>query len=125
MTSTILVSIIIAYNLTLIRYLIRRGRKVPSTIFFGLLILSATIWAFTILITDLLRNFDQIALWSRLSFTSSAMVVLMLYFFATYFPEYSRSLHGGGYRIRLGTTGISRIYDARFWLFSRSSHKEV
>lgn len=85
--STVLVSLIIAYNLFLVYVLFRRGRKVKSTVYFWLVILSATLWAVTILVTDLLTATDQIALWSRLSFATSALVVLMLYFFSRYFPE--------------------------------------
>ncbi len=85
--STVLVSVIIGYNLFLVYVLSRRGRKVTSTVFFWLVILSATLWATTILVTDLLSDTDTIATWSRLSFATSAVVVLMLYFFARFYPD--------------------------------------
>ncbi|MDX9859262.1 MAG: ATP-binding protein [candidate division Zixibacteria bacterium] len=85
--STALVSLIIVYNFVLVYVVFRKGRKVRSTLYFWLVILAATFWAITILVTDLLAINSQIVLWSRLSFATSALVVLMLYFFSRYFPE--------------------------------------
>lgn len=85
--STALVSLIIVYNFVLVYVVFRKGRKVRSTLYFWLVILAATLWAITILVTDLLAINSQIVLWSRLSFATSALVVLLLYFFSRYFPE--------------------------------------
>jgi len=85
--STALVSLIIVYNFVLVYVVFRKGRKVRSTLYFWLVILAATLWAITILVTDLLTVSSQIVLWSRLSFATSALVVLMLYFFSRYFPD--------------------------------------
>lgn len=90
MTSTVFLGLIILYNLTLIWLLFTQGRKAASASAFALLIVSATLWAGTILVTDLLHDHGRIAVWSRLSFTTSALVVWTLYRFVGRFPVAER-----------------------------------
>ncbi len=87
MISTLILSVIILYNLFLVAIVLKRRSRKRGHVYFSAIILSATLWSVTILVTDLLSQKDQIIIWSRLSFTSTVFVVFNVLFFSIYFPR--------------------------------------